>query len=339
MGHFSVRTTVAATIAITLAACGTTGDQAKAAPAEATWTDPASHAEGFVATATGPLHYLDWGGTGPNLVLIHGLNDNPHVFDDFVPALGGRFRVVAYARRGHGRSTKQGPFDTATLVADLVAVMDSLKIESAHLAGWSMGGNEITAMAGAHPSRVGRIVYLDAGYDWADPSFAAAFGEVPADISPPEAARASLDAFRAWQQTVWFPGVADGARLEAYIRGLVEVQPDGRALPAIPDPVLAQLSEALMTSRRDYAKVKAPALAIYATTFFDLERGDSVQRAKMAAWEAKHLATFRAASKSRIIKEVAGIDTMSVPGTHMDFIFNNRDQMAAAIIGFLSRAP
>lgn len=339
MGHFSVQTTVAATIAIALAACGTTGDQAKAPPAETTWTDPAAHTEGFVATATGPLHYLDWGGAGPNLVLIHGLGDNPHAFDDLVPALGGRFRVVAYARRGHGRSTKQGPFDPATLVADLVAVMDSLKIESAHLAGWSMGGNEITAIAGAHPSRVGKIVYLDAGYDWADPSFAAAFGETPADLTAPETARASLDAFRAWQRTVWFPGVADGARLEAYVRGLVEIQPDGRAFPAIHDTVMAKLSEALMTSRRDYPKVKVPALAIYATTFFDVERGDSAQRAKMAAWEAKHIATFRAASKARIVKELAGVDTMSVPGTHMDFVFNSRDQMTAAIIGFLSRAP
>ena len=328
-----------AAISIALAACGTSGDQAKAPPAAATWTDPAAHTEGFVATATGPLHYLDWGGTGPTLILIHGLSDNPHVFDDLVPALGGRFRVVAYARRGHGRSTKQGPFDTATLVADLVAVMDSLKIESAHLAGWSMGGNEITAMAGAHPSRVGKIVYLDAGYDWADPSFAAAFGEIPADLNAPETARASLDAFRAWQQTVWFPGVADGARLEAYIRGLVEVQPDGRALPTIHDTVLAQLSEALMTSRRDYPKVKAPALSIYATTFFDLERGDSAQRAKMAGWEAKHIATFRAASKARIVRELAGVDTMSVPGTHMDFLFNSRDRMAAAIIAFLAQAP
>ncbi|MBM4186602.1 MAG: alpha/beta hydrolase [Gemmatimonadetes bacterium] len=326
---------VASTLAAT--ACGKAPDQAQAPPAGPAWTDPAPHTEGFGATATGPLHYLDWGGTGPNLILIHGLGDNPHAFDDLVPALGGKFRVVAYARRGHGRSTKQGPYDTATLVADLTTVMDSLKIESAHLAGWSMGGNEITAMAGTHPGRVGKIVYLDAGYDWADPTFAAAFNETPADINPPEAARASLDAFRDWQRTVWFPGVADGSRLEAYIRGLVEVQPDGRALPAIHDTVMAKLYEALVTSPRDYPKVKAPALSIYATTFFDLERGDSAQRAKMAAWEEKHVATFRARSKARIVKELAGVDTISVPGTHMDFLVNGRDQVAAAMAAFLSR--
>src|SRR5687768_8222923 len=84
-------------------------------PPAPAWTDPAAHRDGFVAAGGVRLNYLDWGGSGPNLILIHGLGDNPHVFDDFVPALGGKFRVVAYARRGHGRSSKEGPFDTATL--------------------------------------------------------------------------------------------------------------------------------------------------------------------------------------------------------------------------------
>ena len=45
------------------------------------------------------LDYLDWRGTGPNLILIHGLGDNPHVFDDLIPALGGPSRIVAYVER------------------------------------------------------------------------------------------------------------------------------------------------------------------------------------------------------------------------------------------------
>ena len=80
-------------------------------------------------------------------------------------------------------------------------------------------------------------------------------------------------------------------------------------------------------------------LSLAVPPFFDLERGDSAQRAKMAGWEAKHMAGFRATSKTRIVKELAGVDTLSVPGTHMDFVFNSRDQIAAAIIAFLAPAP
>jgi 3-oxoadipate enol-lactonase len=64
--------------------------------------------------------------------------------------------------RRHGHSDAKGPFDTKTRTEDLRGLMDSLGIAKAHLAGWSLGGNDITAMAGAHPERVGSIVYLDA---------------------------------------------------------------------------------------------------------------------------------------------------------------------------------
>ena len=65
------------------------------------------------------LHYLDWGGAGPPLILIPGFGDTPHCFDDLAPALSDRYRVVAYARRGHGRSEAKSPYDTDTLVEDL----------------------------------------------------------------------------------------------------------------------------------------------------------------------------------------------------------------------------
>ena len=75
--------------------------------------------------------------------------------------------------------------------------MDALNIKNANLAGWSMGGNEITAMAGSHPERVDRIVYLDAAYDWEDPGFVAAFKAIPSVFTPPDSSMTSLDAWRA----------------------------------------------------------------------------------------------------------------------------------------------
>jgi pimeloyl-ACP methyl ester carboxylesterase len=301
-----------------------------------TWVDTSGHVERFVSISDGRLQYLDWGGNGPTLILIHGLGDNPHAFDDLAPALTSHFRVLACARRGHGRSFKQGPFDTATLVRDLIGLMDSLGIARAHFAGWSMGGNEITGIAGSHPERVDKIVYLDAGYDWADPALAAAFKAYPYNESRPADALKSLDAFREWHRRTYFSGVKDARRIEGYIRGLVEIQSDGSVRPLMSDSVAEQVNEALLTNQRDYVKVKAPALAIYATSFVDTAFGDSERQTKTRMWEENYIRPFRDMSVSRIQREISDVRIMSVGGTHADFFFNSREEVASAIISFLT---
>lgn len=306
----------------------------------ATWSDPASHKSGFVTANGVRLHYLDWGGSGPVLIFIHGYSDNPHLFDDLAPGFTDYFRVIAYARRGHGQSDANGPYDTATLTEDLRGLMDGLGIAKAHLAGWSMGGNEITAMAGTHPERVDRIVYLDAAYDWADPAFVAAFNAIPPIfMTPPATAMTSLEAYRAYQRTVWFPGVSDARRLEAYLRDLVVLQPDGTVRQRMSDSVAQAMLATLMTDRRDYAKVRSPALAIYAETFLDVRNGDSARLAENLAWEQKYMAPFRAASIARVRRELPNVEIVSVPGTHMDFVFTSRRPVVAAMRRFLCAAP
>src|SRR5215469_15554076 len=168
----------------------------------ATWSDSSPHKSRFVTANGIRINYLDWGGSGPVLILIHGLGDNPHIFDDLAPAFTDRFHVVAYARRGHGLSEDKGPYDAATLSEDLRGLMDTLKISKAHLAGWSMGGDEISALADKHPERVDRLVYLDGAYDWADPAFVTAFQALPPIfLNPPASAMTSLDEFRKYERT------------------------------------------------------------------------------------------------------------------------------------------
>jgi pimeloyl-ACP methyl ester carboxylesterase len=308
----------------------------EALPSEVAWTDPAPHASGFVTAGGHPINYLDWGGTGPTLILVHGFGDTPHVFDDLVPALGGNFRVLAYARRGHGRSGKAGPYDLATLTEDLRALMDSLGIATAHLAGWSMGGNEITAMAARYPDRVERIVYLDAGYDWSDPAIVAGFNDLPVDLAPTGSDLASIEAYTGWQMINWFPGVSDPSRLEAHFRDLVDIEPDGTVQSVMADSVEGGLWGSLTTEPRNYTAVRAPALSIYSETFFDITRGDSVQFGKKRTWEDKYMTSFREASKARLQKELKGIQFLTVPGTHADFVFTSRDQVAEAMVRFLT---
>ncbi len=307
---------------------------ATAAPATA-WTDPAAHKNAFVTVNGIRMNYLDWGGSKPVLILIHGYQDNPHVFDDLAPAFTDHFRVVAYARRGHGDTESKPPYTVATLTEDLRGLMDSLNIAKADLAGWSMGGDEITAMAATHPDRVNRIVYLEGAYDWADPQLTPGFQNMPEDLSPPASALTSLDAFRDYQHASGFPGLADMSRVEAYVRDLVVVQPDGHLTMRMNDSASAALFRTLRTERREYPKVHAPALAIYATTFIDVQHGDSTQRAKTLAWEQKYIAPFRVASIARIKREIPGTEILQVPGTHMEFLFDSRDQIVAAMRHFL----
>jgi pimeloyl-ACP methyl ester carboxylesterase len=189
------------------------------------------------------LNYLDWGGTGPALVLVHGLTDSPHIFDDLAPGLRDRFHVVAYARRGHGHSdAPPGPYNQETLVDDLRQLLDRLAIARANLLGWSMGGNEITEFAGRYPDRVAGLVYLEAGYDWSDSKFQ---GEFPS-LGPDASALRSLDAYRTWYRQTWFGNTPWTPGLEAYLRDITRVDPDGSVHPVPSGPVL----EALSASKR-----------------------------------------------------------------------------------------
>ena len=321
---------------LVLAGCSSPRPAVETRQAAPAWTDPSPHTSGFVIVPGARLNYLDWGGTGPNLILIHGMGDNPHAFDGLAAALGTQFRIIAYARRGHGRSSKAGPFDTATLTEDLKALMDSLKIARAHLAGWSMGGNEITAMAGSYPDRVDRIVYLDAAYDWADPRERVAFKALPFDLSPKPANLASPDAFKAWQVATFYPSVRNPDQIEAYLRDLVDIQADGTVKPVTSDSVSAALAEALFTNPRDYSRVRVPALAIYAETMLDMAQPDSAVRTKQRAWEEQFLGPFRAASVERVKRELKGVEVVRVRGAHGDFLWTSTDQVAEAMRKFLA---
>jgi len=300
-----------------------------------TWFDPAPHKSGFVTVNGVRLNYLDWGGSGPALILIHGASGNPHWFDDLASAFTDRFRVVAYARRGHGLSEAKGPYDTATLTEDLVGLMDALGITRAHLAGHSMGGNEITGIACTHPERVDRIVYLEGGYDWADPACVEAFNSYPADQTTPASALTSLDAYRAYNRTTWASGVKEPSLIEAYIRDSVVIQPDGTVRERMSMSVFQEVFAAVLSNRRDYTHVRSPALAIYAETFLDTRHGDLADRKKNLDWELRCVTQFRAASIERIRRELPGVEVLTVPGNHNDSIFTSRDKVVSTMRRFL----
>src|SRR6187402_1326979 len=63
-----------------------------------------SYTEHFIYHPNVKLHYLDWGGSGEPLILIHGLGDSPYLFNEIADTLSNHFRVIAYSKRGHCKS-------------------------------------------------------------------------------------------------------------------------------------------------------------------------------------------------------------------------------------------
>ena len=119
------------------------------------------------------LEVLDFGGSGPPLVLLAGLGNTAHRFDAFAPKLIDQFHVYAITRRGHGASSMPASGYTADRLADdVLKVLEVLKLNRPILAGHSVAGEELSSIGSRHPERVGGLVYLDAGYSYAihDPS-------------------------------------------------------------------------------------------------------------------------------------------------------------------------
>jgi non-heme chloroperoxidase len=108
------------------------------------------------------LYYEDHGSGAP-VVLIHGYPLSGKAWDKQVPALleAGK-RVIAYDRRGFGRSSQPtSGYDYDTFAADLDELMNALDLRDATIVGHSMGTGEVTRYLGTYGSaRVSRGVLV-----------------------------------------------------------------------------------------------------------------------------------------------------------------------------------
>jgi pimeloyl-ACP methyl ester carboxylesterase len=110
------------------------------------------------------LHYTDHGAGSP-VVLIHGWPLSARSWEKQVPALvEAGHRVIAYDRRGFGRSSQPwGPYDFDTLAADLNALLEALDLTGVTLVGFSMGGGEVARYIGTYGTeRVAAAVFAGA---------------------------------------------------------------------------------------------------------------------------------------------------------------------------------
>jgi pimeloyl-ACP methyl ester carboxylesterase len=106
------------------------------------------------------LFWLDTG-TGRPVVLLHGGFLDHRMWDDQIPALSSRHRVIVPDARGHGRSANAT--EPYRLTDDLAALLRHLDTGPATLVGVSMGGSIAVDTALEHPELVAAVVVSGVG--------------------------------------------------------------------------------------------------------------------------------------------------------------------------------
>jgi pimeloyl-ACP methyl ester carboxylesterase len=104
---------------------------------------------------------FDEHGSGAPLVLVHGTGAQARTWGGAVSDLAaGGYRIIAYDRRGCGRSVHRPVRDYRIHVADLAAVIEHVGAP-AHLLGWSSGGNTALALAVQRPDLCRCVVVIE----------------------------------------------------------------------------------------------------------------------------------------------------------------------------------
>ena len=104
------------------------------------------------------IHH-DRRGTGPPVVLVHGLGGTAAaIWKHLAPQLGDEFTVVTYDLRGAGESAcPPGPYSLDDFVGDLRSLVEQLDLERPALVGHSFGGTIALAYAAEHPAEVSAV--------------------------------------------------------------------------------------------------------------------------------------------------------------------------------------
>ena len=287
----------------------------------ATVGDPSPHRLRRVVVNGVAVPFLDWGGNGPALVFVAGMSNSAHVFDDFAPRFTDRFRVLGLTRIGFGESDQpeRNGYDMASRVAQITAALDSARVTRAILVGHSLGGDEITAFAVAHPGRVVALVYLDGAMDhtvglrWEralGQLFAAAPRPQPADLANVSAYRAFVRRLRGFDLPIGEILATTLFDSAGAVRG-----------PRAGEHVFANLIAA--TAPPEFARVRAPVLALYSDqTTADIMPwvvADSVRHAN-ATTIIGAIRTQLLAERARFARTVPTAQIFAYPAHHYQFL-------------------
>jgi pimeloyl-ACP methyl ester carboxylesterase len=274
------------------------------------------------------LHYLDWGGSGPAVILLPGYALTAHAFDEIGTLLASDYRVIAVTPRGFGQSDAPDSSDytVATMVEDLAALVDSLQLRRAAFVGHSISGSTIAKFARAHPNRVSRLVFLDAF-----PYFAAAGGDSVEAMSPVSGqgftGEMTYARVREFLKTYRFGGWSPALEADLYANALGTELMRRRSL-----------TDGYVRDQRvnppDLSALSVDALQICAiptlATEYPWLRGGTAQHAAAERYVRDVLQPFHRMLCRRFATIVPGAQTLEVPGSH--YVFFTKPRLAAQMI-------
>jgi pimeloyl-ACP methyl ester carboxylesterase len=103
-------------------------------------------------------------GSGPVLLLLHGIAGSSRTWRDVIPRLTDRFTVIAPDLTGHGHSEKPvGDYSLGAFASGIRDLLEVLSIDRATVIGQSFGGGVAMQLVYQHPERCERLVLVDSG--------------------------------------------------------------------------------------------------------------------------------------------------------------------------------
>ena len=106
------------------------------------------------------LHY-QISGDGPPLIILHGLFGTLENWGSQVTALSQHYQVISVDLRNHGRSPHSQTMNYTLMAADVIELMDHLRVSGSAIIGHSMGGKVAMQVALNYPQRVTQLIVVD----------------------------------------------------------------------------------------------------------------------------------------------------------------------------------
>jgi non-heme chloroperoxidase len=308
---------------------------------ETLWRDDPRHTTQLITVDKDVrLEVLDWGGSGRPLVLLTGLGNSAHIFDQFAPKLTANYHVYGISRRGFGASSSPASgYEADRLGDDVLAVLDALRLNRPVLAGHSIAGEELSSIGSRHPEKVSGLIYLDAGYSYA--LYDSARGDFTIDLRDLERKLQQLEPDKGPpgpQQLI--QDLLENS-LPAFEKQLRQMQKNIAAAPppppsAGPPPRPLFASTAIISGEQKYTDIRVPLLAIFALphSTSPAVRNDPKQLAEYQAREEQFVG-----AQAQAFERLPGAKVVRLPFASHYVFFSNQADVLREMNAFIAALP